>query len=107
MATFVFTYGMQPSYTSGQPDTLSAWGAWFTGPGGRLADQSQPTYGSATFGTCGADTNLGGCSLIEADDLEAAEAIAQTCPALADGGGVEIAATFEFAPAGGPAGDAS
>ena len=107
MAKFVFTYRMPPSYTPGQPETLSAWGAWFAGLGGRLADQGQPTYGSTTVGSCGADTNFGGYSLVEADDLEAAVAMAQTCPALADGGGVEIAATFEFDPAAAPAGDAS
>jgi hypothetical protein len=36
------------------------------------------------------DTELGGYSIIETDDIEAAKAIAMGCPHLTRGGGVEI-----------------
>ena len=35
-------------------------------------------------------TELGGYSIVSADDLSAAVAIARSCPALSAGGGVEV-----------------
>jgi hypothetical protein len=41
-------------------------------------------------GNCGTETGLGGYTLIAADDLEGAVALARSCPLLAEGGGVEV-----------------
>jgi hypothetical protein len=43
-----------------------------------------------TLGNCDAETTLGGYSLIKADDLKAAVALAEGCPVLNEGGGVEV-----------------
>jgi hypothetical protein len=43
-----------------------------------------------TLGNCDAETALGGYSLIKADDLQAAVALAEGCPVLNEGGGVEV-----------------
>ena len=44
----------------------------------------------ASLGNCGDDTRLGGYSLITADDLDEALALAKGCPALQEGAGVEV-----------------
>jgi hypothetical protein len=41
-------------------------------------------------GDTGPSTQLGGYSVITADDIDAALAIAKRCPSVARGGGVEI-----------------
>ncbi len=82
----------------GQPESLAAWGAWSANLEGQLTDHGLPTRGSTTVGVCGTGTKLAGYSLVEPDDLDAA-AIAKTCPALADGDAVQIAAAVGL-PAG-------
>jgi hypothetical protein len=47
-------------------------------------------FTSCTVGNCGADTDLGGYSIVVADDLDAAMALIKGCPAVGDGGGVEV-----------------
>lgn len=59
--------------------------------GDHLSALGKPGIESAAVGECGPGTQLGGYSLITADDLEAALALAKGCPALARGGGVEVA----------------
>lgn len=90
MPMFVMTYHNKPGYTP-TPQTRAAWYAWFDGMGDQLADMGKPVIAQATLGNCGPDsTELGGYSLIEADDLEAATAIAKGCPHLEHSGGVAV-----------------
>jgi hypothetical protein len=59
--------------------------------GEQLADLGKPTVDRAALGNCSPDTTeLGGYSVIHADDLEAATAIAKGCPHLERGGGIEV-----------------
>jgi hypothetical protein len=90
MPMFVFTYRMPTGYTAGDPDTMAAWAAWFDSMGGRLSDRGNPVFESAELGNCGAGTRLGGYSLVTAEDLESAAALAKRSPALTAGGGVEV-----------------
>jgi hypothetical protein len=106
MAKFVFTYRMPPEFTPGKPETLTAWGAWFGTLGDRVIDQGLPTHGATAVGECGARSVPSGYSVVEAENLEAAVAIAERCPALAEGGGVQVGAAVDLpgaAPAGGAA----
>jgi len=90
MTTFVFTYRMPTDYTPGRPETMAAWASWFDSMGESVTDRGNPAFDSAALGNCGAGTRLGGYSLISADDLESAIALAKSSPALEIGGGVEV-----------------
>lgn len=90
MTTFVFTYRMPIDYKAGGPDTMAAWASWFDSMGENLTDRGNPVFESAELGNCGAGTRLGGYSLVSADDLESAIALAKGSPALKAGGGVEV-----------------
>jgi hypothetical protein len=73
------------------PETGTAWRSWFEGMGGNLVDLGQPVVRTTALGNHdGATTRLGGYSLVTADDLDAAVAIAKGCPALSHGGGVDV-----------------
>jgi hypothetical protein len=91
MATFVLAYRSPKGYTPGSPETIAAWTAWFEGMGANLVDTGKPVVDRATLGNCdAAASELGGFSLISAPDLKAAVALAEGCPHLGHGGGVEI-----------------
>ena len=92
MATFVFTYRMPAGYVPGGPGTMAAWAAWFDSVGESLSDRGSPVFESAKLGNCGAQTRLGGCTFVNAGDLESAVALAKGSPALEAGGGVEVGA---------------
>ena len=90
MPDFVFAYRNPTGYTPTQ-ETRAAWAAWFDGMGPQLADLGKPAVARAALGNCGPDrTELGGYSVIHADDLESALAIAKGCPHLERGGGIEV-----------------
>jgi YCII-related domain len=90
MPRFVFAYRHPEGY-SPSPENASAWMAWFEGMGDHLVNLGQPAVACATLGNCDSGrTELGGYSVIEADDLDAATAIAKGCPHLGRGGGVEV-----------------
>ena len=95
MPNYVFTYrkplGYQPS-----PESAPAWMAWFDGMGERVVEIGQPVGGVATLGTCDpSTTELGGYSIVRADDLATARALAEGCPQLGRGGGVEVGELLE------------
>ncbi len=90
MPTFVFTYRIPTDYVPGGPDTMAAWAAWFDSMGESLSDRGNPVSESTDLGRCGEGTRLGGYSLITADNLESAAALAKGSPALDVGGGVEV-----------------
>ena len=77
MPIFVLAYRNRPGYTP-TPQTQAAWHAWFGSMGDQLADMGKPVIAEAALGNCSREsTEMGGYSLIEADDLEAATAIAK------------------------------
>jgi hypothetical protein len=90
MPTFVLVYRNPAGYTP-TAETTAAWRAWFASMGDQLADLGQPVNSRAALGNCDAGrTELGGFSLINAPDLDAAVAVAQGCPHLGHSGGVEV-----------------
>jgi hypothetical protein len=96
MAKFLLSYRVPKDYTPGRPETVAAWTAWFESMGANLADQGLPVIESSSLGNCGADTRLGGYSLVTADDLEAALTVAKGCPALEMGAGIEVGVIMEL-----------
>jgi hypothetical protein len=90
MPTFALVYRGPVGYAP-TPETTAAWQAWFAGMGDQLVDLGKPAVARAVVGNCDpASTELDGYSLISAETLEAAMAVAKGCPHLDRSGGVEI-----------------
>jgi hypothetical protein len=77
------------NYTASS-DHLAAWQAWFSEMGASVTGPGSPAFARSTLGETGPGTALAGYTIITADDLEAAVALAQGCPVLHQGGGVEV-----------------
>ena len=95
MAKFLFTYRVPQNYRPGT-ETGKAWQTWFDGLGANQIDQGNAVITTRTLGSLGDATRLGGYSVIAAEDMDAAVALAASCPALQLGGGLEIGAVPEF-----------
>jgi hypothetical protein len=101
MTTFLFSYRTPQGSVPGGPDAVAAWTAWFEEMGNSVRDRGNPVFESASLGNCGAGTRLGGYSLITAEDLDTALALAKGCPVLREGaGGVEVGVITEIGPRG-------
>jgi hypothetical protein len=96
MAEFVLLYNRPENYTPGNDDTKAAWAAWFAGIGNDLIEMGKPVISAVHVGDCGDGQRLGGYSVITADSLAEAQLIAQSCPGLGSGGGVEIGALVDL-----------
>lgn len=94
MATFIFSYRSSNSHDPlTDPDALASWASFLNDTiGPNVVDPGLPVFEPASvLGDCGSSTRLGGYSIISADDMEAAVSMAQGCPTLQRGGGVEVA----------------
>jgi hypothetical protein len=100
MTTYLLSYRMRRDYTPGRPDAMAAWRSFFEGIGDDLLDMGNPVFERAELGNCGPETALGGYSLVQAESLDAALALAEGCPGVAEGGGVEVGVVT--VPGGGP-----
>jgi hypothetical protein len=91
MTQYVLTYRQPATNEPPAEDPIEAWNTFFNGLGDHLVDPGNPVFSSRSLGNLGSSGvyPLGGYSIIEADDLDAAVALAQDCPALR-GGGVEV-----------------
>lgn len=89
MATYLFSYRTPKGYV---PRSMaSAWGEWFEEIGSQVVERGNPVFERSPLGNTSSDqTDLGGYSMITADDLESAVALAKGCPILTAGGGVEV-----------------
>lgn len=102
MANYLLAYtgGSEPQSEEEGKAVMDAWIAWFTSVGDAVVDAGNPIGASAAVtadGTiaAGAPSGITGYSVVKADSLDAATAIAQTCPHLAAGGTVEVYETFD------------
>ncbi len=90
MTDFVLTYRTPKGYAR-TAETVAAWYSWFQGMGDQLVDLGRPVVERTSIGEADPQrTDLGGYSIICAEDLEGALAIAKGCPSLDFGGGVEV-----------------
>jgi len=92
MPAYVLVYrtpsGGSPSPT---PESMAAWQSWFEGISEHVTDMGRPVFERGAVGNLDPrTTQLGGYSIITADDLEAAVTAAKGCPVLGRDGGVEI-----------------
>jgi len=104
MAKFIFTYRQRADYVPSQTDlnVVSPWTNFFEGIGSSVVEPGQPVFERAALGEVGSSTKLAGYSIVEADSLDAALALARGCPAIEQGGGVEVGVLAEL-PADHPA----
>lgn len=96
MPKFLFSYRVPTGYQPGG-ETAKAWEAWFESLGGSRVDPGHGVIVTRALGSLDAETRLGGYSVVTAEDIDGAVALAEGCPGLALGGGVEIGAIPEFA----------
>jgi YCII-related domain len=96
MGNYVFAYtgGSIAEDEAAQNAAMQAWGEWFGALGEAVVDFGGPFAGSATVGSGGVEEGgaslLTGYSIVTADSLEAAIALAQGSPVLSTGGNVEV-----------------
>jgi hypothetical protein len=95
MPEFLFSYRVPKGYQPG-PETGPAWEAWFGGLGSSRVETGHAVVDTRALGDLGAGTRLGGYSLVTADDIDGAVGLAEGCPALQFGGGVEIGVVPDF-----------
>jgi len=103
MANFLLLYtgGSMPASPAEQEAVMQAWGAWFGKIGSNLVDGGNPftpqaksisSNGTVSDGPVGELAS--GYSVIKADSLDAAVAIARECPVLQGGSKITVYETF-------------
>ncbi len=104
MAKYALVYhgGGMPETEEEGAAVMAAWGAWMEALGGALTDLGNP-FGNATTVNSDGSTSPGGganpatgYSLLDAESLDAAVALAVGCPILASGGSVEVAEALDM-----------
>jgi len=103
MAKFVYLYtgGSMAETPEAQEQVMAAWGAWFGELGEAIIDGGNPFGASTSVGTDGAVTaggssRVSGYTLVKAESLDDATALAKGCPVFASGGAVEIYEALEM-----------
>jgi hypothetical protein len=103
MANYLLLYngGSMPQSEAEQKAIMDAWTAWFTKLGDALVDPGNPTTPNAkTIHSTGkvsdgpGGTMASGYSVIKADSLDAAVALAKGCPVLQGGAQISVFETF-------------
>ena len=90
MPQYLFSYRTVNGYTPSE-ESAASWRSWFDSMGDQLVELGKPAADRASVGNCASEsTQLGGYSVISAEDLTAAVAIAKRCPQIDVGGGVEV-----------------
>jgi hypothetical protein len=87
---FLFSYRLRPEYSPPSADGIAAWNAWLESMGDNVVDRGNPVVETRTLGYSAGDSRLGGYTLVSADDLDSAVAMAERCPGLRIGAGIEI-----------------
>ncbi|HEU4355968.1 MAG TPA: hypothetical protein VFT27_10305 [Actinomycetota bacterium] len=103
MADYVLLYvgGSMPETEEEQAKVMAAWDAWFKQIGAGLKDGGNP-FGPAAK-TVASDGSVGdasgslhtGYTIVTADSLDAATAIAKGSPVLQGGGSITVYETFD------------
>jgi len=101
MANYVLVYhgGSMPESQEEGAKVMAAWGEWFQQLGGALVDGGNPASATKTISANGSvsdDPNgPSGYSILKADSLDAAVALAKGCPVLQGGASIQVVETFE------------
>ena len=98
---YLYTGGGMAETPEAQEQVMQAWTAWFGELGAAIVEPGNPFGGSASVAAdgsvgSGSSTGIGGYTVITADSLDAATALAKGCPQLTAGGTVEIFEALEM-----------
>ncbi|WP_194894420.1 hypothetical protein [Catenulispora pinisilvae] len=97
MTKYVFSFRVPADYAP-NADTPAEWKAWFGALGPALVDVGNAVTDYARLGEVGgAGFRMVAYSVVAADDMDTALALAKGCPVLRVGGGVEIGPVMETA----------
>jgi hypothetical protein len=97
MDKYVFSYRVPSDYKPGA-ETVAEWQAWFGGLGSALVEVGNAVTDYASLGEVGGSgSRMVGYSVVSAEDMDSALALAKDCPALGVGGGVEVGPVMEAA----------
>lgn len=93
---FVYHGGKPPEGPEEQQKVMAAWGKWMQDHNASLVNPGNPVGISKTVSASGTADGGGtnpasGFTIVKADDIDAACAIASDNPMVADGGSVEVA----------------
>ena len=95
MAKYVFSFRVPSDYAP-HAGTAAEWQAWFGGLGSALVDVGNAVTDYASLGEVGgSDSRMVGYSVVSADNMDSALALAKGCPALQVGGGVKVGTVME------------
>ena len=99
MPKFIFSYRSARNYDgAADADGLAEWRVFLNeviSPS--VVDPGWPVFEpDAQLGQTGPSTQLGGYSIVSAENIEMALSMAKRCPTLARGGGVEVGALAEL-----------
>lgn len=89
MPTYLLTHHFPNNY-KGSPEAAAAATAWFKHLGAHHMGGGNPAVATRTLGNCETDAGAFAYTLVAADNLDAAVALAEVWPLLARGGGVEV-----------------
>jgi hypothetical protein len=102
MANYLLAYtgGSTPETDAERAAVMAAWTKWFESLGQAVVDPGNPFGPSKSVAPGGAigdraPSGLTGYSVIAAEGLDAAAELAEGCPVLAAGGGVEVYETLQ------------
>lgn len=95
MKKFVYLYsgGSAPSGEAEGKEVMAKWVAYFQMLGDAVVDSGNPFGEHNTAGSASV-SNVNGYSVVKADNLADAVMMAEKCPIVADGGGVEVIETI-------------
>ncbi len=95
MAKYVFSFRVPSDYAP-HPGTAAEWQAWFDGLGSALVDIGNAVTDYASLGEVGGgDSRMVAYSVLSAQDMDSAVALAKDCPVMRVGGGVEVGPVME------------
>jgi hypothetical protein len=97
MAKYVFSFRVPSDYKP-NAGTPAEWQAWFGGLGSALVDVGNAVTDYASLGEVGgSDSRMVAYSVVSAEDMDSALALAKDCPVMRVGGGVEVGPVMEVA----------
>jgi hypothetical protein len=97
MPKFVFTFRVPSDYRPNE-GTPAEWQAWFGELGTALVDVGHAVSEYASLGEVGGSgSRMVAYSVVSAENMDGALALAKDCPVMRVGGGVEIGPVMEVA----------
>jgi hypothetical protein len=97
MTKYVFSFRVPSGYVP-HAETAAEWQAWFGGLGSALVDVGDAVSDYASLGEVGgSDSRMVAYSVVSAEDMDSALALAKDCPVMRVGGGVEVGPVMEVA----------